>query len=81
MCNCVPYKRERYFLHRGFNRFLANELGQMVIWSWLVTFFVFAGTCVDYGGIMAVRIETSLWDFVNVSQFGTHWFFLTSLIL
>lgn len=72
-----------YYLIRGFYRFLSYEIGQFVIWSWLVFFFVFMGTCVNYEGIKNITGTTqeSLWSYVSFSNFGSGWFFIISLIL
>lgn len=76
------FSRYRYYWIRGFGRFLAFEIAQIAIWTWLVLFCTFLGTCIDYRGIMAVTTTpTSVWTFVTISRFGHHWFFVLSLVL
>lgn len=59
------------------------EIGQLFIWSWLVLFFVFLGTCIDYASIrnLSGTEQTSLWSFVTIGHFGSGWFFILSLML
>lgn len=71
----------RYYWIRGFWRFFTMDLGQIIIWTWLVLFCVFLGTCIDYYGIITVNTATSLWVFVHFGSFGRNWFFIMSLIL
>lgn len=71
----------KYFWIRGFGRFLTSEIGQIVIWTWLVFFCIFLGTCIDYHGIRNLTTSSSIWNFIQIKAFGSGWFFVISLIL
>ena len=77
----------RYYWARGLWKFIAQELSQIVILSWLVLFCIFLGTCVDYAGISAYTTTTttttnvSLWQFIGIQHRSMNWFYVVALVL
>lgn len=80
---CVLDDIYRYYLLRGLWKYIACEVGQLVLLTWLVLFCIFLGTCVDYVGILNLSGGgNSLWQYVDFAQFRQmSWYFVTALVL
>jgi autophagy-related protein 9 len=73
----------RYFYYRGFLRFVLLEISHIVVWSWLVLFVIFLGTCVDFSKLSqtVLTTPTGVWQFIDFSNYARNWFFGLCLAL
>lgn len=83
---CVMNDIYYYYRVRGLWKYITNEIGHMVLLTWLILFCIFLGTCVNYAGIMQHRLvvntvngsstvvptttDPSLWQYISFSSFG-----------
>ncbi len=82
---CILDDIYRYYLLRGLWKYVAAELGQLVLLTWLILFCIFLGTCVDYTSIIAYNpniLPKSIWQYISFGKLSQmSWYFITALVL
>jgi autophagy-related protein 9 len=81
---CILDDIYRYYWVRGLWKYIATDIGHLVLLTWLVMFCIFLGTCVDYTGIIAAHPNgsESIWKYIQMSKMSQmSWYFIVALVI